>query len=81
MAQKELLGQIVEVDTDGHFVDYKVWCEDMACEIAKEEGISQLEDGHWKVINFMRDQFCESGECPSLRKITKQSGVDTKEIY
>ena len=81
MSTKEFMGQIVEIDEDGHFVDYKLWSKDMACEIAKEEGIDELKDGHWKVINYLRDEYSKSEVSPSLRKITKKSGVNTKEIY
>ncbi len=81
MTSKLICGKQVELDQDGHFVNYKDWCEAMANEMCKEEGIEKLGEDHWKVINFMRDNFCKDGACPTLRKITKQSGVDTKAMY
>jgi tRNA 2-thiouridine synthesizing protein E len=33
------------------------------------------------VINFSRDVFNNDGDAPSLRKITKQTDVNTKELY
>ena len=57
------------------------WNENVAEELAKEEGIDQLTDRHWIVINFMRKEFAEKGDAPSIRKLTKESGVDTKELY
>ena len=33
------------------------------------------------MINFIRNVFNEKGDAPSIRKLTKESGVDTKELY
>jgi tRNA 2-thiouridine synthesizing protein E len=53
----------------------------MALEIAKEEGLSELNEKHWKVIRFMRDDYKSKGQVPTLRRLKNESGVDTKEIY
>ena len=45
------------------------------------EGIEALTERHWLVIEFMRKEFKEKGDAPSIRKLTKESGVDTKELY
>jgi tRNA 2-thiouridine synthesizing protein E len=68
-------------DADGHLVDPKVWSEEIAKELAKEEGIDGLTDRHWLVINLMRKEFLEKGDAPSIRRLTKESGVETKELY
>ncbi len=78
---KEILGKSMQVDADGNLVDLKDWNEEIAAEIAKEEGIEKLTEDHWKVINFMRKVFSETGDSPSIRKLTKESGVDTKMLY
>ncbi|MCB0724966.1 MAG: TusE/DsrC/DsvC family sulfur relay protein [Ignavibacteriae bacterium] len=77
----EILGKTLAVDPDGNLVDAKEWSEEIAKELAKEEGIPELTDRHWVVINYMRKVFAETGEAPSIRKITKESGVETKEMY
>jgi len=68
-------------DADGHLANKSDWNEKVAEELAKEEGIEKLTDRHWAVINFMRKEFAEKGDAPSIRKLTKESGVDTKELY
>jgi TusE/DsrC/DsvC family sulfur relay protein len=68
-------------DADGHLVNFKEWSEDIAKELAIEEGIETLADRHWKVINLMRKEFIEKGDAPSIRRLTKESGVETKELY
>lgn len=78
---KEVLGKSLAVDADGNLVNLTDWNEEVAKELAKEEGITELTEKHWQVINYMRRVFSESGDAPSIRKLTKESGVDTKELY
>ena len=78
---KEILGKSLAIDADGNLVNINDWNEEIANELAKEEGINGLTEKHWKVINFMRKVFSETGDSPSIRKLTKESGVDTKELY
>lgn len=68
-------------DADGHLANKDDWNEEVAEDLAKEEGIEKLTDRHWLVINYMRKEFYEKGDAPSIRKLTKESGVDTKELY
>lgn len=77
----EILGKSLAIDADGNLVSLQDWNEEIANEIAKAEGISELTEKHWKVINFMRKVYAETGDAPSIRKLTKESGVDTKTLY
>ena len=81
MTTKQLNGRTVEVDQDGHLASKDDWDRDLAASLAKEEGIDELSDRHWLVLDFMRKVFEEKGEAPSIRKLTKESGVATKELY
>ncbi len=81
MATVELLGKTIQLDEDGHLANMEDWSEDLARELAKQEGIEELTEKHWMVINFLRKEFQENGSVPSMRKLTKQSGVNTKELY
>jgi len=74
-------GITVELDTDGHLANAADWNEDLAKAIAAEAGIPELTGDHWKVINFMRKVYQEEGDAPSIRRLTKESGVDTKALY
>ncbi len=80
MAAKEYAGKIIELDADGNVVNLNDWNEEIAKELAVEEKIS-LTDRHWTVINYMRNEFNAKGDAPSIRKLTKESGVETKELY
>ena len=81
METLEVLGTQIEVDEDGNLKNLSDWNEEIAGEIAKLEGIEELNERHWLVINFMRKVYEEKGDAPSIRKLTKESGVETKELY
>jgi tRNA 2-thiouridine synthesizing protein E len=81
MATIEIQGRAIEVDTDGHMVNKNEWDENLAKELAKLEGINELTERHWIVLNFMRKEYETKGEAPSIRKLNKESGVSTKELY
>jgi TusE/DsrC/DsvC family sulfur relay protein len=68
-------------DADGNLANRTDWNEAVAKVLAAEEGIGALTERHWKVIHYMRQEFEAKGDAPSIRKLTKESGVDTKELY
>jgi dissimilatory sulfite reductase related protein len=70
----------LERDVDGYLKNLHDWNENVAVELACEEGI-ELNERHWVVINFMREVFNEKEIAPSIRKLTKESGVKVKELY
>ncbi|MDQ7027285.1 MAG: TusE/DsrC/DsvC family sulfur relay protein [Anaerolineae bacterium] len=70
----------VTFDSDGFLEDYLDWTPDIAEGIAAEEGIV-LTDRHYIVINYARKIFAETGDAPTMRGITKNTDVSTKELY
>jgi TusE/DsrC/DsvC family sulfur relay protein len=71
----------VNFDAEGFMTDPNEWTPEIAAVLAQEEGIEALNDQHWTVINFVRDEFQKTGQSPTLRAISKRSGVDTKALY
>ena len=70
----------LKLDADGYLADPNDWTPEVAELFAQELGI-ELTDRHWQVINYVRQEWEKTGEMPTLRRITKQSGVPTKELY
>ncbi len=70
----------VEFTDEGFMVDPRAWTPEIADAIANKLSMT-LTDRHWIVIRFARKEYETTGEAPSLRRITKNSGVDTKELY
>lgn len=71
----------IELDADGNLAHRGDWNEDLARELAAQDGIPELTPQHWAVIHFMRAVFDKEGDGPSIRRLTKESGVDTKTLY
>ena len=59
MPEKTYAGVSVQVNDEGFFLDHTAWKKEMAAEIAKEEGIEDFGDGHWKVIEFLQKYHAE----------------------
>jgi tRNA 2-thiouridine synthesizing protein E len=70
----------VAFDDDGYMVDANQWTREIAEAIADEQGV-ELTPRHWMVIEFARNDYETLGEAPTIRRITKASGIDTKELY
>ena len=81
MTAREIAGTTVEFDDEGFMTDHTQWNEDIAREIAKEEGINELTDRHFAVLGFMRKEFEENDDGPSIRALKKRGGIPTKELY
>ena len=71
----------VERNEEGFLVNPQDWNKDIAIEIAKGEGINELTDAHWNIIEFSRANAESSGAAPTLRQITKGAGVPTKDLF
>lgn len=81
MATITLAGKTVEVDAEGFLVNPSDWTEEMAPLLAEKMGIYELTDRHWDVIRFMRKEFEERGQIPTIRRIKNAGGIPTKELY
>lgn len=82
MATKAINGKAVEVNAEGFLVNATDWSKEFAEAVAKEEGLEQLTDAHWKVIEFSRQRAAtDGGASPTLRTITDGAGVTTKELF
>jgi tRNA 2-thiouridine synthesizing protein E len=81
MSSVTVAGSTVEVDAEGFLLHTEQWNQQIAGEIARANGIEQLTERHWQVVNFMRKTYLESGSAPSIRSLGKASGVPIKELY
>ena len=81
MSTATIAGTAVDVDAEGFMTDAAQWTREIAVEIARENGIDPLTDRHWEVIDFCRADNEVKGTPPTVRRITKGTGVSTKEIY
>lgn len=81
MSIRIINNKTLDVDAEGFLTNYQDWDVEIAQVLAAEEGIPALNDRHMLVVSFMRREFETKGDGPSIRKLTKESGVPTKELY
>ncbi len=81
MAVIKLDGVEVEVDEDGFIQEPDKWSEELAMAIARTEEVEDLNEDHWKVINYLRSYYQEFGIAPMIRKLCKETGFQLKYIY
>jgi TusE/DsrC/DsvC family sulfur relay protein len=81
MTPLTLEGVPVDLDPEGFFLKPEQWTLDMAGAIAAANGIDELTDRHWQVIDYLRTTYLETGSAPTIRTLGKVSGVPVKELY
>jgi tRNA 2-thiouridine synthesizing protein E len=72
----------VEVNEEGFLVRAEEWNKDVAEILAKEEeGIKNLTEDHWKVIEFIRNYYLKKNIAPMVRSVCKTTGFKLRYIY
>lgn len=71
----------LEIDEDGFIQEPDKWNQEVAKALAQTEGVDELTEDHWKVVNYLRDYYLEFGIAPMIRKLCKSTGFKLKEIY
>lgn len=77
-------GNELDTDGDGYLLEPD-FSDGIVHVIAAAEGIT-LTDDHWKVVNFLRDEYRENGHTPNFRNMLKGleeilPGCDSKSLY
>jgi TusE/DsrC/DsvC family sulfur relay protein len=80
MTTATIAGQEVHVDDEGFMTEFGEWNEEIAAQLAANIGI-ELTDAHWKAIRFLREDYLAQGETPTLRRVTNEAGIPTKELF
>jgi tRNA 2-thiouridine synthesizing protein E len=81
MPTVEYEGQTFNVDEDGFIDDFNNWSKNWVKYVKHVEGIQELTDEHWKVINVLQDYYKKNGIAPMVRILSKVTGYKLKYIY
>lgn len=57
------------------------WTRQYAEGLAPSLGIAALTEEHWKVLEFARQEFADTGKAPNVRRLTRGTGLETRAIY
>jgi tRNA 2-thiouridine synthesizing protein E len=71
----------LSVDEDGFMQEPDLWNKDVAAALATTEGVDDLTEDHWKVVEYLREYYLQFGVAPMIRKLCKQTGYNLKTIY
>jgi TusE/DsrC/DsvC family sulfur relay protein len=71
----------IEVDEDGFMAEPEAWNEAVAKALATTEGVEELTEDHWKLVNYLRDYYLKFGIAPMIRKLCKETGFPLKKVY
>ena len=80
MASKEFAGITIEINEEGYFTNSAQWTKEVAAAVAADEGIEELSDKHYEVLEFIRAKV-EKSENLSIRSIGKSGITDIKGFY
>ncbi len=73
-------GRNLLLDTEGFFKDFDDWSEEIFGLLAKEAGLSQIEDQHLRVIRFLREFYSINRRAPLNRQLRQGTGLRLLEI-
>jgi tRNA 2-thiouridine synthesizing protein E len=71
----------LEIDEDGFIQEPERWNKDVALALAKTEGVEEMTDEHWKLVNYLREYYLEYGIAPMIRKLCKATGFKLNKVY
>jgi tRNA 2-thiouridine synthesizing protein E len=71
----------IDVDEDGFMQEPEKWDEAIAKALATTEGVDDLTEEHWKIVNYLREYYLKFGIAPMIRKLCKETGFPLKKIY
>jgi TusE/DsrC/DsvC family sulfur relay protein len=71
----------IEVDEDGFMEEPENWNEAIAKALATTEGVDELTEDHWKLVNYLRDYYLKYGVAPMIRKLCKETGFKLNYVY
>jgi TusE/DsrC/DsvC family sulfur relay protein len=77
---RHIAGRDVIFDQYGYLQNPFTWSEEVARHLAREAGIENLSDRHWRVLRFVRSYYLEEGKEPVNHKIKLGTGMSIKEI-
>ena len=68
------------LDEDGLIRDFGAWTESLAEALARDSGLAELTETHWKIIRAMRENFARAGTAPTMHRVCRDAGVERRQV-
>jgi dissimilatory sulfite reductase related protein len=76
----EFKGKRFMTDESGFLQNYENWSDEWVEYIKQSEGIQEITEEHWSVMNVIREYYERNGIAPMIRVLSKRTGC-TKERF
>jgi len=73
-AQQKIPADTKEKDKEGFLLQPEIWTRKIARSLAQGEVHNTLTPDHWKIIDYVRQYYLESGTIPPVRLVTRSTG-------
>ncbi len=81
MPTVEYGGNTLTLDEYGFIYSFYNWNQEWVQLVKEAEGIDELTEEHWKVVNVLQDYYKKNGIAPMVRILSKVTGFKLKHIY
>lgn len=68
-------------DEDGFIQEPARWTRDLAAALARAEGVPDLTEEHWRVLDYLRSYWLQYDTAPMIRKLVRATGLPLQRIY
>ncbi len=74
------LNIVGQLDEEGFLLKPEIWNKEVARFLANSETEHELTEDHWKVIDYLRNYYCEYGCVPPTKMLTSRTGISFRQI-
>lgn len=73
-------GEEILFDEEGFLVHPESWSRTVAETLAREDGLAQLDEIHWRIMGFLREYYLANGRAPLNSELRKATGLTMAQI-
>lgn len=82
MAELDFGGETYEIDEDGFLLGgIDAWNRNWMDYVKSTEGIEEITEEHWALVNVLQEYFKKNGIAPMVRILSKATGFPLKKVY
>jgi tRNA 2-thiouridine synthesizing protein E len=63
-------------DEHGFLQDPRAWDRDLALRIADELGLRELQEDHWRLVDYIRDHYLKHGTLPWMAHVCRELDLE-----
>ncbi len=68
------------LDDQGFLVDRRLWNRNLAQQLADRDGLGQMTETQWMIIDFIRDKYFRLGAMPPMRNMCRKLGLNREAV-